>query len=94
MNNVKHNSIGVGLNCSKIIAESLGGDVRFLDTEPGKTSVRISLPVRAKKAPRQSCKDLKTHKKPPKTKPSDPSLANVSIKLGSENEFNENLSRK
>ena len=34
---VKHNSIGVGLNCSKIIAEFLGGKVEFLSSQPGDT---------------------------------------------------------
>ena len=32
---VKHNSIGVGLNCSKILTESLNGRIEFLDTSPG-----------------------------------------------------------
>ena len=43
---VKHNSIGVGLNCSKILTESLGGQINFIKTEPGDLSIKVSLPVK------------------------------------------------
>jgi K+-sensing histidine kinase KdpD len=39
------NNIGVGLCCSKIIANALKGDVFFLPNQENKTSVSISIPV-------------------------------------------------
>jgi signal transduction histidine kinase len=42
---VKHNSIGVGLNCSKVITEFLGGELKFITSQPGDTSIRVTIPV-------------------------------------------------
>ena len=43
MNDVKDNGIGVGLSCTKIITEFLGGTVEIVD--PKKTTFKISIPV-------------------------------------------------
>ena len=50
MQMVKHNSIGVGLNCSKILTESLKGKIEFIDTKPGSLAIKVSIPVKAIKS--------------------------------------------
>jgi hypothetical protein len=43
MKDVKDNGIGVGLSCSKIISEFLGGSVKILNSI--NTSIKISIPI-------------------------------------------------
>ena len=43
---VKHNSIGIGLNCSKVLANFLEGDVKLISWKPGAFSIQVILPVR------------------------------------------------
>ena len=43
---VKHNSIGIGLNCSKVLANFLQGDVRLISCKPGAFAIQVILPVR------------------------------------------------
>lgn len=47
---VKHNSIGVGLNCSKILTESLNGKIEFIDTKPGALAIKVRIPVKINKS--------------------------------------------
>jgi K+-sensing histidine kinase KdpD len=42
----KDNGIGVGLCCSKIIANALNGDVIFLPNDIGKTMVSVTMRVK------------------------------------------------
>ena len=42
---VKHNSIGIGLNCSQLLAKSLNGHVILLDGKAGVFAIQLSLPV-------------------------------------------------
>jgi len=43
---IKDNGIGVGLSCSKIIANALGGDVNFVPNELEKTMLCVTLKVK------------------------------------------------
>ena len=43
MKDVKDNGIGVGLSCSKIISEFIGGSVKILNSI--NTSIKISIPI-------------------------------------------------
>ena len=45
MSKVKDNAIGVGLSCSKIILESLGGTINLIKSQPGETQFAICIPV-------------------------------------------------
>ena len=42
---VKHNSIGVGLNCSQLLAKSLKGEIVLLNSKPGTFAIQVSIPV-------------------------------------------------
>ena len=42
---VKHNSIGIGLNCSQLLAKSLNGQVILLNSKAGVFAIQLSLPV-------------------------------------------------
>ena len=46
MKKVKHNSIGVGLNCSQVLANSLGGDVILLNSQPGAFAIQVVIPIK------------------------------------------------
>ena len=43
---IKDNGIGVGLCCSKMIAQALHGDVIILPNQSNQTSVSITVPVK------------------------------------------------
>ena len=43
---IKDNGIGVGLSCSKIIANALGGDVTFVPNDQEKTMLSVTLKVK------------------------------------------------
>ena len=43
---IKDNNIGVGLCCSKIIANAIGGDVKFVPNEQNKTTVSVVIKVK------------------------------------------------
>ena len=47
---VKHNSVGVGLNCSKILTEALNGQIEFVNTSSEGVAIRVRIPVKAHKA--------------------------------------------
>jgi len=43
---IKDNGIGVGLCCSKIIANAIDGDVNFVPNEQNKTTLKVTLKVK------------------------------------------------
>ena len=45
MKNVKNNSIGMGLSCSRIIMRSLMGNLDLVESNRGRTVFRIQMPV-------------------------------------------------
>ena len=47
---VKHNSVGVGLNCSKILTEALNGKIEFVNTSSEGVCIRVRIPVKVNKA--------------------------------------------
>ena len=45
MKEVKNNSIGMGLACSRMIIKQLRGNLVLVESERGKTVFKLSLPV-------------------------------------------------
>ena len=43
---VKDKGIGVGLSCSKILTEALGGSIRIVNSLEGLTEIKVTIPVK------------------------------------------------
>jgi nitrogen-specific signal transduction histidine kinase len=45
MKNVKNNSIGMGLSCSKMIMKQLKGKLELVESQRGRTVFKLQMPV-------------------------------------------------
>jgi len=46
MRHVKDKGIGVGLSSSKILTDALKGQICLVQSQPGLTEIKVSIPVR------------------------------------------------